>query len=103
MATPRTSGQPRPRTIRGPDTDQRREQLLAAAFELFARDGYANASIEEICQTAYVGNKVFSPERIENQVAQAMQESADADEDELVRRRCPRSRTPWSMTRAPQW
>jgi AcrR family transcriptional regulator len=106
MAAPRTSAQPRPRTIRGLDADQRRaqrrEQLLAAALELFARDGYANASIEEICQTAYVGNKTFYDlfdkedcylallrqvsERIESQVAQAMQESADADEDELVRR-----------------
>ena len=74
-----------------------------AAFELFARDGYANTSIEEICQTAYVGNKAFYDlfdtkedcylallrqvsERIEEQVAQAMQESADADEDEAVRR-----------------
>jgi AcrR family transcriptional regulator len=107
MAAPRTSAQPRPRTIRGLDAEQRRaqrrEQLLAAAFELFARDGYANTSIEEICQTAYVGNKAFYDlfdskedcyvallrqvsERIENQVAQTMQESADADEDELVRR-----------------
>jgi AcrR family transcriptional regulator len=75
----------------------------AAAFELFARDGYANTSIEEICQTVYVGNKAFYDlfnskedcyvallrqvsERIEQQVAQAMRESADADEEELVRR-----------------
>jgi len=51
------------RRIRGLDADQRRaqrrEQLLGAAFELFARDGYANTSIEQICQTAYVGNKAF--------------------------------------------
>ena len=83
--------------------EQRREQLLAAAFELFARDGYANASIEQICQTAYVGNKAFYDlfdskedcyiallrqvsERIEEQVAQAMRESEDADEEETVRR-----------------
>ncbi len=80
----------------------RREQLLDAAFELFARDGYANTSIEEICQTAYVGNKAFYDlfdskedcyiallrqvsERIEDQVAQAMRESGDADDDEIVR------------------
>lgn len=107
MAAPRTSTQPRPRRIRGLDADQRREQrrdqILAAAFELFARDGYANASIEQICQTAYVGNKAFYElfdskedcylallrqvsERIEEQVAQAMRESAGADEEETVRR-----------------
>ncbi len=98
---------PRPRTIRGLDAEQRRaqrrEQILTAAFELFARDGYANTSIEQICQTAYVGNKAFYDlfdskedcylallrqisERIEEQVAQAMQESVDVDEDETVRR-----------------
>lgn len=38
---------------------QRRDQLLAAAFELFAQLGYVNTSIEQICQTAYVGNKAF--------------------------------------------
>lgn len=32
---------------------------MTAAFELFARDGYVNTSIEQICQTAYVGNKAF--------------------------------------------
>lgn len=51
------------RRIRGLDAEQRRaqrrEQLLTAAFELFARDGYVNTSIEQICQTAYVGNKAF--------------------------------------------
>ena len=99
--------QPRPRTIRGMDAEQRRaqrrEQLLAAAFELFARDGYANTSIEQICQTAYVGNKAFYDlfdskedcyiallrqvsEQIEAQVAQVMRESSDVDDDELVRR-----------------
>jgi AcrR family transcriptional regulator len=104
MAAPTQS---RPRTIRGMDAEQRRaqrrEQLLAAAFELFARDGYANTSIEQICQTAYVGNKAFYDlfdskedcyiallrqvsEQIEAQVAQAMRESSDADEDETVRR-----------------
>jgi AcrR family transcriptional regulator len=104
MAAP---SQLKPRTIRGMDAEQRRmqrrEQLLAAAFELFARDGYANTSIEQICQTAYVGNKAFYDlfdskedcyiallrqvsEQIEAQVAQAMRESSDADEDETVRR-----------------
>ena len=107
MAAPLTSAHPRPRRIRGLDAEerraQRREQLLTAAFELFARDGYANTSIEEICQTAYVGNKAFYDlfdskedcyvallrqvsERIEEQVAQAMRESTDADEEETVRR-----------------
>jgi AcrR family transcriptional regulator len=107
MAAPHTSAPSRPRRIRGLDADQRRaqrrEQLLTAAFELFARDGYANASIEEICQTAYVGNKAFYEvfdskedcyvallrqvsERIEDQIAQVMQQSADLGEHELVRR-----------------
>lgn len=51
------------RRIRGLDAteraQQRRELILDAALELFARDGYANASIEVICQMAYVGNKAF--------------------------------------------
>jgi AcrR family transcriptional regulator len=51
------------RVIRGLDADQRRahrrDQLLTAAFDLIARDGYANTSIEQICQTAYVGTKAF--------------------------------------------
>lgn len=51
------------RTICGLDAEQRRahrrEQLLTAAFELIARDGYPNTSIEQICQAAYVGNKAF--------------------------------------------
>src|ERR1700676_4009686 len=100
MAAPRPSAQPRPPRTRGLDAEQRREQrrekLLVGAFELFARDGYANTSIEEICQTAYVGNKAFYDlfeskedcyiallrqvsEQIEAQVAQAMRESIDAD------------------------
>ncbi|MGV0747053.1 TetR/AcrR family transcriptional regulator [Mycolicibacter minnesotensis] len=62
METP-TPSAPGGRRIRGLDADQRRaqrrEQLLTAAFELFARDGYVNTSIEQICQTAYVGNKAF--------------------------------------------
>lgn len=51
------------RRIRGLDAEQRRElrrrQLLDAAVDLFARNGYANTSIEQVCQTAYVGNKAF--------------------------------------------
>lgn len=63
-ATSEPAAKPRgQRTIRGLDAEQRRahrrEQLLTAAFELIARDGYANTSIEQICQTAYVGNKAF--------------------------------------------
>ena len=63
-AAPEPEGKPRgSRTIRGLDAEQRRalrrEQLLAAAFELIARHGYANTSIEQICQSAYVGNKAF--------------------------------------------
>lgn len=95
------------RRIRGLDAEQRRaqrrEQLLAAALELFARDGYANTSIEQICQTAYVGNKAFYElfdskedcyvallrqlaERVEQQVLQALQQSADEEDEETVRR-----------------
>ncbi|WP_216901939.1 TetR/AcrR family transcriptional regulator [Nocardia alni] len=55
----RTTG----RRIRGLDADQRanqrRDLLLDSALELFARDGYANTSIESLCQAAYVGNKAF--------------------------------------------
>lgn len=51
------------RRIRGLDATerraQRREQLLDAALELFARDGYQNVSIEQLCQAAYVGTKAF--------------------------------------------
>lgn len=58
-----TAAVPGGRRIRGLDADQRRaqrrDQLLNAAFELFAQDGYVNTSIEQICQTAYVGNKAF--------------------------------------------
>ncbi|MGH3597343.1 MAG: TetR/AcrR family transcriptional regulator [Mycobacterium sp.] len=115
MGTPRTPAQPRPvpptpqaaRRIRGLDAEQRRaqrrEQLLAAAFEPFARDGYASTSIEQICQTAYVGNKAFYElfdskedcylallrqlaERVEQQVSQALQQSADEEEEEAVHR-----------------
>jgi AcrR family transcriptional regulator len=51
------------RTVRGLDAEQRRAQrrvdLLAAALTLFGRKGFAAVSIEEICQTAYVGTKSF--------------------------------------------
>lgn len=51
------------RRIRGLDAAerarQRRELLLSTALELFARDGFAQTSIETLCQTAYVGNKAF--------------------------------------------
>jgi AcrR family transcriptional regulator len=51
------------RRIRGLDAaeraDQRRDLLLDAALDLFAREGYAGTSIEALCQRAYVGNKAF--------------------------------------------
>jgi AcrR family transcriptional regulator len=51
------------RRIRGLDAGQRqaqrRQQLLDAALGLIAARGYANTSIEQICQTAYVGTKGF--------------------------------------------
>ena len=51
------------RTIRGLDAEerraQRRAQLLDAALELFAANGYLNTSIEQLCQAAYVGTKAF--------------------------------------------
>lgn len=103
----RAAGQARgARTIRGLDADQRREhrreQLLTSAFELFARDGYANTSIEQICQNAFVGNKAFYEtfdskedcyvallrqvaERIENQAVEVLSNATD-DDDETVHR-----------------
>jgi AcrR family transcriptional regulator len=95
-----------PRTIRGLDAEQRRvhrrEQLLASAFELIARDGYANTSIEQICQNAFVGNKAFYEtfdskedcyiellrqiaERIERQVVEILEDTT-ADNDDMVER-----------------
>ncbi|GAA1527193.1 TetR/AcrR family transcriptional regulator [Kribbella lupini] len=51
------------RVIRGLDAEQRRaerrEQLLDAALDLFAAQGYLNTSIEQICTKAYVGTKSF--------------------------------------------
>jgi AcrR family transcriptional regulator len=53
----------RGRRIKGLDAEQRRAQrqddLLAAALDLFADNGYPNTSIEQICQAAYVGTKGF--------------------------------------------
>lgn len=47
----------------GLDEDQRREQrrqaLLDAALELFARRGYLSTPIEELCRTAHVSTKSF--------------------------------------------
>lgn len=55
--------QVRARRIQGLDAEQRRarrrEQILTAAFELIAAEGYVNTAIEQICQTAFVGNKAF--------------------------------------------
>lgn len=51
------------RRIKGLDADerraQRRGQLLDAALDLFAANGYLNTSIEQLCQSAYVGTKAF--------------------------------------------
>ncbi|WP_262365558.1 TetR/AcrR family transcriptional regulator [Gordonia sp. OPL2] len=61
----RSAGKQSPagRRIKGLDAteraQQRRELILDAALDLFTRDGYANSSIETICQMAYVGNKAF--------------------------------------------
>jgi len=103
---PRSATSRAPRTIRGLDAEQRRvhrrEQLLASAFELIARDGYANTSIEQICQNAFVGNKAFYEtfdskedcyiellrqiaERIERQVVEIL-EATTADNDDMVER-----------------
>ncbi|SHU57014.1 TetR family transcriptional regulator [Mycobacteroides abscessus subsp. abscessus] len=102
---PRSATSRGPRTIRGLDAEQRRvhrrEQLLASAFELIARDGYANTSIEQICQNAFVGNKAFYEtfdskedcyiellrqiaERIERQAVEILDNAPD-DDDETVR------------------
>jgi len=59
VAEVRTGG----RRIRGLDAHQRqarrRADLLEATLELVATKGYANTSIEQICQTAFVGTKSF--------------------------------------------
>jgi AcrR family transcriptional regulator len=93
------------RRIRGLDAAQRqaqrRQQLLDAALELIADQGYANTSIEQICQTAFVGTKGFyehfpSKEacylalleetigRVAERMVAALR-SAPPDEDEAVR------------------
>lgn len=103
---PRSATSRAPRTISGLDAEQRRvhrrEQLLASAFELIARDGYANTSIEQICQNAFVGNKAFYEtfdskedcyiellrqiaERIERQVVEILEDTT-ADNDDMVER-----------------
>jgi AcrR family transcriptional regulator len=54
------------RRIRGLEPEERRQerrrQLLDSAFQLFATQGYARTSIEQICQGAYVGFKGFYDE-----------------------------------------
>ncbi|MFF0493871.1 TetR/AcrR family transcriptional regulator [Nocardia sp. NPDC003482] len=59
----RPASTPARRRIRGLDaaerSAQRRRQLLDAATELFARQGFSGTSIEQICQAAYVGTKGF--------------------------------------------
>ncbi|CAJ1504540.1 TetR/AcrR family transcriptional regulator [[Mycobacterium] kokjensenii] len=102
-----TTETPAGRKIRGLDAEQRRAQrrtqLLDAAFDLFARDGYTNTSIEQICQTAYVGNKAFYElfdskedcflallseigERIKEQVSEELKDAVDDTEEGTARR-----------------
>jgi len=54
------------RTIKGLDPEarrrQRKDELLESALDLFASNGYANTSIEQICQHATVGYKAFYDE-----------------------------------------
>lgn len=54
---------PGSRRIRGLDAEQRRQQrrdaLLEAGLDLFATHGFANTTIEQLCQHAYVGTKAF--------------------------------------------
>jgi AcrR family transcriptional regulator len=82
------------RRIRGLDAEQRRaqrrEQLLDAALELFARDGYLNTSIEQICQAAYVGTKAFyelfdGREACYIALLQRISEQIEADMEETFR------------------
>jgi AcrR family transcriptional regulator len=65
--TPATRNRrPAGRRIRGLEPEERRRerrrQLLESAFNLFATQGYARTSIEQICQGAYVGFKGFYDE-----------------------------------------
>jgi AcrR family transcriptional regulator len=100
-----TESKPAGRRIRGLDAAERREQrralLLDAALELFAANGYHNTSIEQICQTAYVGTKSFYEvfdsreacyiellHRVSDRIAATMTaalEDAPADESEAGR------------------
>ncbi|MFD4438501.1 TetR/AcrR family transcriptional regulator [Nocardia sp. NPDC058519] len=96
--------QVRSRRIQGLDAEQRRarrrEQILAAAFDLIAAEGYVSTAIEQICQTAFVGNKAFyelfeskedcylallqqQSERAQDMVATALSESS-GDRDDVV-------------------
>ncbi|KNX38874.1 TetR/AcrR family transcriptional regulator [Luteipulveratus halotolerans] len=54
---------PTTRRIHGQDADQRRqarrEALLDAALDLFARHGFHQVSVDQICQTATVSTKSF--------------------------------------------
>lgn len=65
-ADPPAPAAPKGRRIRGLEPDERRQHrrraLLDSALELFANQGYANTSIEQICQNAYVGYKGFYDE-----------------------------------------
>ncbi|MGW5311208.1 TetR/AcrR family transcriptional regulator [Nocardia thailandica] len=100
LDTARSSGA-RGRRIQGLDAEERRArrraQLLDAAFELIARDGYSGTSIEQIAQTAFVGNKAFYEQfagkedcylallqvisgRIQEQVAAALTEAGLGDD-----------------------
>lgn len=93
------------RRIRGLDADgrraQRRTQLIDAALELFAENGYLNTSIEQICQRAYVGTKAFYElfdgkescyiallrqvsERIEDRVVAALGAAPDLEADAVA-------------------
>ena len=58
-----TSPKKKPRLYRGLTPNQlaleRRERLLAAALELFGKQGYANSPIELICATAKVATRHF--------------------------------------------
>ncbi|ADB30757.1 transcriptional regulator, TetR family [Kribbella flavida DSM 17836] len=95
------------RVIRGLDAEQRRaerrEQLLDAALDLFAAQGYANTSIEQICTTAYVGTKSFYEvfesredcyvallKRTSERLEQGMMELAAANADRSEREVAPR-------------
>jgi AcrR family transcriptional regulator len=108
VAEPRRATSAGRRTIRGLNAEQRRaqrrDQLLTTAFDLIAAKGYANVSIEEICQSAYVGNKAFyelfdskedcylallrqTSERIEAHIVHALQDTPGDEDDAATTRR----------------